>query len=148
MPVMVVVQSEPDLLQMAGALGSSRNLAPMSRLINHFGQHLPRLMECFRHGGGIPYAAFRPEVTDCMDDVWRRIYDEQLIDGFIGAVPGIPERLRAGIRVLDIGCGTGHAINLMAREYPKSTFVGYDIGEDAVATAKAEARDKIGRAHV
>lgn len=118
---------------------SSRNVAPMSRIIDHFGTHLPSLMDCFRDGGGVPYSEFRPEFTDCMDDMWRRIFDEQLIGGFIGAVEGVPARLQAGARVLDIGCGTGHAINLMAREYPNSNFVGYDIAEDAIAAAAAEA---------
>jgi SAM-dependent methyltransferase len=42
--------------------------------------------------------------------------------------------------VADIGCGTGHAINLMGRAYPRSTFVGYDLAEDAIAQAEEEAR--------
>jgi 2-polyprenyl-3-methyl-5-hydroxy-6-metoxy-1,4-benzoquinol methylase len=75
-----------------------------------------------------------------MDAVWRRIYDEHLIVGFLGAVEELDERLRRGINVLDIGCGTGHAINLMAREYPQSNFAGYDIAEDAIARANSEAR--------
>lgn len=121
--------------------GSARNAAPIARMINHMGKHLPSLIECFRHGGGVPYAEFRPEFTDCMDDVWRRIYDELLVDGFLGRVDGLRERLRAGIRVLDIGCGTGHAINVMARAYPASTFVGYEIAEDAIGTARREAEE-------
>ncbi len=75
-----------------------------------------------------------------MDDIWRRIYDEQLINGFLTAAPELPQRLKAGISVADIGCGTGHAINLMAREYPHSTFVGYELGEDAIVKATEEAR--------
>lgn len=115
------------------------NLTPMSRIVNHFGTHLQRLVACFREGGGIPYSAYRPVFTQCMDDAWRRIYDHQLITGFIPAVPGLDEALRSGIRVLDIGCGSGHAINVLAREFPRSTFVGYDIAEDAIASARAEA---------
>ena len=115
------------------------NLTPMSRIVNHFGTHLQRLVACFREGGGIPYSAYRPVFTQCMDDVWRRIYDHQLLSGFIPAVPGLDEALRDGIRVLDIGCGTGHAINVLAREFPRSTFVGYDIAEDGIGRARAEA---------
>jgi SAM-dependent methyltransferase len=118
---------------------TARNVAPMSQMLNHFGTLLPRLIECFRHGGGIPYSEFRPQFTDRMDDLWRRIYDEQLLDGFIGAAAGLPERLNAGIRVADIGCGTGHAVNLLARAFPASDFVGYDIAHDAIAAATAEA---------
>jgi ubiquinone/menaquinone biosynthesis C-methylase UbiE len=115
------------------------NVTPMSRMVNHLGSHVPGLVRCFRAGGGIAYSAYRPVFTQCMDDVWRRIYDQQLVSGFVPAVEGLAERLRAGIRVLDIGCGTGHAINILAREFPRSTFVGYDIGDDAIAAARAEA---------
>ncbi len=117
----------------------SRNLAPMSRIIDHFGTHLDELERCFREGGGIPYERFRPQFTEGMDDVWRRIYDEQLIDGFLRPVPELVAKLGAGCRVADIGCGTGHAVNVMARAFPKSNFTGYDIAEDAIARGHAEA---------
>ena len=117
----------------------AKNISPMSRAINHFGSHLPKLIQCFREGGGVPYSDFRPEFTQCMDDNWRRIFDEQLVEGFIGAVAGLKEKLDSGIRVLDIGCGTGHATNVLAQAFPTSTFVGYDIAEDAIADAQKEA---------
>lgn len=119
---------------------SARNMAPHSRMLEHFGTHLPKLKACFRSGGGVPYSAYRPVFTQCMDDVWRRIYDQTLLSGFIGGVPGLAERLRAGMAVLDVGCGTGHAMNLMAREFPQSRFRGYDIAADAIAAAREEAR--------
>jgi len=55
-----------------------------------------QIVDCFRNGGGVPYTAFRPQFTDRMDDLWRRIYDEQLVDGFLTAVPGLTDRLAAG----------------------------------------------------
>lgn len=118
---------------------SSRNLAPQAGFVASLGRQVPDVVRCFREGGGVPYAAYRPEFTERMDDMWRRIFDEQLLTGFLPVVPGLTERLIAGIRVADIGCGTGHALNLMARAYPASTFVGYDIAEDAIARAREEA---------
>jgi SAM-dependent methyltransferase len=103
-------------------------------------KRLPGVVECFKTGGGVPYSEFRPDFTDYMDASWRLLYDGLLIKGFLPVVKGLPERLAEGIRVADLGCGTGHAINLMAREYPKSDFVGYDISEDAIERARAEAR--------
>ncbi len=120
---------------------SSRNLAPGSQTLPMLAKRLPGIIECFRTGGGVPYAEFRPDFTEAQDASWRLIYDGLLLKGFLPAAKGLPERLRAGIRVADVGCGTGHAVNLMAREYPKSTFVGYDLGEDALARASAEARE-------
>ncbi len=119
---------------------SSRNLAPTSHFLPMLTRRLPAITECFRKGGGVPYAEFRPDFTEAMDASWRLLYDGLLIKAFLPLAKGLPERLRAGIRAADIGCGTGHAINLMAREFPRSTFVGYDFGADAIERARAEAR--------
>src|SRR5688572_30936406 len=54
-------------------------------------------------------------------------------------VPGLVDRLGAGIDVLDMGCGEGVAIRMMAQRFPRSQFVGVDIAAEAVATARAEA---------
>jgi SAM-dependent methyltransferase len=54
-------------------------------------------------------------------------------------VAGLGERLQAGIDVADIGCGRGHAINLMAQAFPNSQFKGYDFSEEGIAAGRAEA---------
>jgi len=118
---------------------SSRNLAAASQFLPMLAKRLPKVAACFRTGGGVPYTDFQPDFTEGQDASWRLLYDGLLIKGFLPAVPGLPERLKAGMRVADIGCGTGHAVNLMAREYPASSFVGYDFGQEAIARARAEA---------
>src|SRR5947208_2018307 len=120
---------------------SSRNLAASSQGLPMLAARLPRIVECFRNGGGVPYSEYRPDFTEFMDASWRLLYDGLLIKRFLPAVKGLPERLEKGIRVADLGCGTGHAINLMARHYPNSAFVGYDLGDDAIVRARAEARE-------
>ena len=57
------------------------------------------------------------------------VHDAALIHTILPLVPGLLERLQAGIEVADIGCGRGHAHNLMAQAFPKSRFVGYDFSE-------------------
>jgi hypothetical protein len=93
---------------------SARNLSPMGLAVNQLGRHVPALSERFHTGDGIPYSAYQPEFTQALDDVWHRICDEQLVDGFLGTFPFLNEALENGIRVLDIGCGTGHAANVLA----------------------------------
>jgi 2-polyprenyl-3-methyl-5-hydroxy-6-metoxy-1,4-benzoquinol methylase len=117
---------------------SSRNLASVAAFFPLLGRVLPEVATAFREGGGVPYSAFQPEFTDLMDRRSRPRYDEFLLDRYLG-VPGLGPRLAAGIRVADIGCGTGYCINLMAKHYPTSTFVGYDFSEAAIARARAEA---------
>ena len=117
------------------------NLASMSQMVAHLGKHVHKVADAFKNGGGVPYSEFRPEFTDVMDASGRRRYDALLISGYLPAANGLQERLQEGIRVADIGCGTGHCVNIMAREYPDSTLVGYDIAEDAIAKGNAEAKE-------
>jgi ubiquinone/menaquinone biosynthesis C-methylase UbiE len=53
--------------------------------------------------------------------------------------PGLIEDLREGIQVMDIGCGRGRALILMAKTFPKSDFTGFDFSEEAIAAAREEA---------
>ena len=119
--------------------GGSANLAPLAQVATFLGKHVEQVTRAFRNGGGVPYEMFRPEFTDVMDAMGRGTFDELLIDAWLPLAPGLTDRLAAGARVADIGCGTGHAVVLMAQAYPASTFVGYDLAEDAIGRARAEA---------
>ena len=120
----------------------SANLATVAQINTHLGTHLHQVATAFREGGGVPYSEFRPEFTDVMDSLSRGTYDELLVDAWLPLVPGLTERLNQGIRVADVGCGTGHAIVTMAAAFPASTFVGYDIAEDALERGRAEAAER------
>jgi SAM-dependent methyltransferase len=117
----------------------SLNLAPLSQFNALLGVHVPAVSRAFHEGGGVPYDAFRPEFTEVMDAGSRGYLDGQLTDGLLPIAGGLTDRLRRGIRVADIGCGTGHAINLLARAFPASEFIGYDIAADAIERAREEA---------
>jgi SAM-dependent methyltransferase len=52
---------------------------------------------------------------------------------------GLQAALEGGIDVLDIGCGRGHAINLLARAFPRSRCAGYEMSAEAIGVARAEA---------
>ena len=54
-------------------------------------------------------------------------------------MPGLVERLEDGNEVLDVGCGSGRALNLMVRTFSNSSFTGYDFSEKAIARVRAEA---------
>jgi SAM-dependent methyltransferase len=117
---------------------TSRNVGPTASSLRTLGSVLPQVERCFTEGGGVPIAEYAAVSAGGLGETWRHIYDEHLVDGFLGRVPGLHERLRGGVRVLDLGCGTGHAVNVMAREFPDSTFDGLDIATDAIADAEAE----------
>lgn len=115
------------------------NVAPFARLNTHLARHVDAIATAFREGGGVPYERFRPEFTSVMDGLGRYAFDEHLIQTWLPLVPGVLDRVRGGARVVDVGCGTGHALNVLARAFPGSQFVGYDLADDAVAAARSEA---------
>jgi SAM-dependent methyltransferase len=117
----------------------SANLAPIAQLTALLAKNIDGVARAFVDGGGVSYEAFRPEFTGVMDGVSRGVLDGQLISGILPLTGGLPGRLAGGVRVADIGCGTGHAVNLLAREYPRSTFIGYDLSAEAIDAARTEA---------
>src|SRR6202521_3327941 len=78
-----------------------------------------QIVDCFRNGGGVPYSAF-PKFQAVMAEDSGAVHDATLIDVTLPLVPGLIDRLRYGIEVADVGCGSGHAVNLMAEAFPRS----------------------------
>ncbi len=97
-----------------------------------------QIVDCFRHGGGVPYSAF-PRFHTVMAEDSGAVHDATLVDVTLPLVPGLVDRLRDGIDAADIGCGSGHAANLMAEAFPRSRFTGFDFSEAGIAAARAEA---------
>jgi SAM-dependent methyltransferase len=120
--------------------GGADNVAKLAQYIAIFGEIEQKILGCFRHGGGLPYTEF-PRFHAIMAEESGGVFDAALVDGILPLADGLPERLRAGIDVADIGCGSGHAINVMAQAFPASRFTGYDFSEQAVAVARAEAAE-------
>jgi len=114
------------------------NLAVMAAAFPQFAQVEDGIVESFRHGGGVPYAQF-PRFQTMMAEMSAGIVDATLLDSTLKLVPGLTEKLEAGIDVADIACGSGHAINVMAKAFPNSRFTGYDFSAEGVAAARAEA---------
>jgi len=117
------------------------NLASFSQYASLFGELEDQVLECFRRGGGVPYSAM-PRFQALQAEETAQIQDAGLIDVTLPLVDGLVERLRAGIDVVDIGCGHGHAANLIADAFPASRVTGIDISEQGIAAAQAEAAER------
>jgi 2-polyprenyl-3-methyl-5-hydroxy-6-metoxy-1,4-benzoquinol methylase len=118
---------------------SPDNIAAFAQYIPLLGSVEDGIVESFRHGGGVPYSAF-PRFHEVMAEDSGQTVLPALKDYILPLVPGLVERLEKGIDVLDVGCGSGRAMNLMARTFPNSRFSGYDLSEEAIARARAEAQ--------
>lgn len=114
------------------------NLARIAQFISLFGEIEQKIVGCFRAGGGLPYSDY-PRFHMLMAEESGEVFDAALVDVVLPLVEGLPERLRAGADVADIGCGSGHAINVMAQAFGASRFTGVDFSEEGLAAGIAEA---------
>lgn len=113
-------------------------IANTMQWISVLGQVESKVVECFKHGGGVPYSAY-----DRFHDVMAEESDSTTLAGFdqglFNLVEGLHEQLEQGIQVLDIACGKGNAMIELARRYPNSTFLGVDFSQEAIQAGQIAA---------
>lgn len=114
------------------------NLAALMQYIPLLGSVEDKIVACFKTGGGVPYSEF-PRFHEVMAEDSGQSVLPALIDLILPLAPGIVEELAAGIDVLDVGCGSGRALILMAKTFPNSRFTGYDFSEEGIRNACREA---------
>jgi 2-polyprenyl-3-methyl-5-hydroxy-6-metoxy-1,4-benzoquinol methylase len=119
---------------------SPNNIAVTAQFIPLISSVEDEVVESFENGAGVPYSAF-PRFHEAMAEHSGQTVVATLMDHILPLVPGLAERLESGIDVLDVGSGSGRALNLLASTFPNSRFVGYDISEEAMARARAEAQE-------
>lgn len=115
-----------------------RNLAVVSQFVPLLSEVEQKIIGCFRAGGGLHYSEY-PRFHALMAQVSGMVFDGGLIDIVLPLVDGLVERLRSGVDVADVGCGSGHASNLMAQAFPASRFTGIDFSAEGIAAGVAEA---------
>ncbi|MBE1548911.1 2-polyprenyl-3-methyl-5-hydroxy-6-metoxy-1,4-benzoquinol methylase [Mycobacterium sp. OAS707] len=114
------------------------NLSRVAQFIPLLGEVEQKIIGCFSAGGGLSYREY-PRFHKLMAEMSGETFDAALIDVILPMAGGLPELLRDGADVADIGTGSGHAINVMARAFPASRFTGIDFSDEGLAAARAEA---------
>jgi 2-polyprenyl-3-methyl-5-hydroxy-6-metoxy-1,4-benzoquinol methylase len=102
---------------------------------------VPRLIEAFRSGEGIGWHEHDHELFHGTERFFRPGYAANLVSQWIPALTGVDDRLKAGAKVADVGCGHGSSTVLMAQSYPKSKFVGFDYHDGSIQTARERAKE-------
>jgi SAM-dependent methyltransferase len=120
---------------------SPNNLAVSAQFISILGGVEDRIIECFRHGGGVPYSEYS-RLHEVLAEESDQSVCAGLLEVIIPLVPALEKRLRKGARVLDVGCGSGRAVNRLAEAFPASRFTGYDTAAEAIVRAQNEAELK------
>jgi SAM-dependent methyltransferase len=101
----------------------------------------PRITESARNGDGVGWHEHNHDVFDGCERFFRPGYNANLIASWLPALDGVVEKLEAGAKVADVGCGHGSSTILMAQAYPNSTFVGSDYHEGSIQTARQRAEE-------
>jgi ubiquinone/menaquinone biosynthesis C-methylase UbiE len=87
----------------------------------------------------VRFEEFGPECVSALDLINRGQYEQRFADYWMKAVPEAAERLRAGGRALDVGCGSGRVCIALAKAFPAAEVVGIDPDEESIRRAKAAA---------
>ena len=97
------------------------------------------VIEAARNGDGIGWHAHNGDVHVGCERFFRTMYSAHLIGEWLPALDGVVAKLERGATVADVGCGHGASTILMARSFPRSTFVGSDYHEGSIAVARERA---------
>ncbi|GHD02596.1 class I SAM-dependent methyltransferase [Zhihengliuella salsuginis] len=126
----------------AAVLASDDSPAAMigaAPLISGMHRRIDQLVDAFRSGAGIPWSDQDPATFESTERFFRVGYRNNLVSEWIPALSDVHDKLEAGATVVDVGCGRGAPVLLMAEAYPKSQFVGYDAHPPSIETATARA---------
>jgi SAM-dependent methyltransferase len=120
---------------------SPYHAAPVAAILASVARVLPQLLQAYRTGDGVPYAAYGPQLRRGIAAVNRPMFLHELASSWLPAVPDLDRRLRSAppARVLDLGCGLGASSVALARAYSRARVLGVDLDEASVAEARAQA---------
>jgi SAM-dependent methyltransferase len=99
-----------------------------------------RIAEAFRTGKGLAWGDQAPELYPATDRLFRPGYAANLVESWIPALDGVQERLLAGAKVADVGCGYGASTILLAQAFPNSHFYGFDNHGPSIEAARRSAK--------
>ena len=105
------------------------------------------IADAFKTGRGVGWHEHHPSLFSGTDRFFRPGYKARLVAEWIPALDGVQQRLEAGGKVADIGCGFGSSTILMAKAFPQSRFFGFDYHDASIEAARrsAEAEGLSGR---
>jgi SAM-dependent methyltransferase len=111
---------------------------PFGRMFVAAAQQLPALLQAYTDGGGVNWRDFGPDMSEGQEYGNRPTYINALADWFAG-IPDVHEKLSAGARMADVGCGGGWSSISLARAYPNLSIDGFDLDEPAIERARHNA---------
>lgn len=117
-------------------------MAAFARMMAGLMRPLPRVLEAFRTGEGIPYSDFDADFLEGRGEVNRVQFINFLASEWMPALPDVDERLKTGGRIADVACGTGWSTIALARAYPEAEVHGLDLDRASIDLARANAANE------
>lgn len=99
------------------------------------------VVDAFRTGAGIGWHTHDRRLFSGVERLFRPGYAANLVTGWLPALDGVVDKLRAGATVADVGCGHGASTIIMARAFEHSTFAGFDNHEPSIRAARTAAAE-------
>ena len=101
---------------------------------------VPRIAESFRTGAGMGWHEHEDGVFHGCEKFFRPGYAANLVSSWIPSLHDVKDKLEAGARIADVGCGKGASTILMAKAFPKSRFFGFDYHDKSIEAARESAK--------
>ena len=100
-----------------------------------------KVADVFRSGEGIAWSEHHHRLFCGSEALFRPGYKAHLTTSWIKSLEGVEDKLNAGAKVADVGCGHGASTIVLAQTYPNSTFYGFDSHGESVDIARQRAKD-------
>jgi SAM-dependent methyltransferase len=112
--------------------------APQARIGVAVAHPVHAVLEAFRTGGGVPFAAYGADFRDGLADASRLSYLQLMGTEWLPAMPDVHARLQSDppARVADLGIGAGWSSVAIAQAYPNVHVDAFDLDEASVDLAR------------
>ena len=121
--------------------GSDHFVGGMWEMVPPLMRVAPRVAEAFAKGGGVRFEEFGADCVNALDLINRGQYEQRFTDYWLKALPEASERLAAGGRVLDYGCGSGRVAIAIKKAFDAAEVHGYDVDTQSIARARDAAKE-------
>lgn len=104
-------------------------------------EYFDRLCDAFVTGIGLTYDQLGRTEAVNIDKAFGNWISHVLVPLFVPAVAGLSERLRAGARVCDLGCGSASTLRSLAAAFPDAELHGFDPSSHAIDLGRSQAQE-------
>jgi SAM-dependent methyltransferase len=116
-------------------------VAPGQSVVASCFTDLDRLLAAFRGDGAFPWGEHHHRMFHGVEKFFRPGYQAHLTTKWLPALEGVVDKLKAGAKVGDVGCGHGASTIVMASAYPSSRFFGFDFHAPSIEMARTRANE-------